>query len=106
MLANLESFPKYIGKYMPDHKHGVNTSERELAEIGREAIAWRSTFEAELKQQLEEIQKTEKDPAYWRMASASQMQENETRKQFIFEILGPQLTRVLQSIVKEGSGKQ
>ena len=60
MKTNLENFPKATGdKYLPDHKHGVNSSERELAEIGIAAIQWRSDFEKELKDMLEETQDRE-----------------------------------------------
>lgn len=49
---------------------------------------WHYCLTQELKEQLKTIEETEEDPDYWRMASNSQIMENETRKQFIKEILG------------------
>jgi hypothetical protein len=38
MKANLSNFPKASNKYYPDHIHGVNSNEKELAEVGKSAI--------------------------------------------------------------------
>lgn len=89
MMANLECFPKYVGKYMPDHKLGVNTSIKELAEIGREAIAWRSTFEKELKEMLDNAQTRDN------CCNCYSCEQKVGAYRVITEILGPQLTRIL-----------
>ena len=96
MNANLETFPKYHGKYLPDHKHGINLSEKELAEIGIEAINWRSTFEAELKQMLDEVQTRENG------CNCYSCEQKVGAFRIITEILGPQLTSVLLDISQEG----
>jgi hypothetical protein len=91
MKTTLETFPKYHGKYYPDHKQGVNLSEKELAEIGKEAIAWRSAFEQELKDRLEDAQRKEFGVGDW----PYEYGRNKATQALITEILGPQLSRIL-----------
>jgi hypothetical protein len=85
MKANLENFPKAVNKYYPDHKHGVNSNERELAEVGKAAITWRSDFEKELKGMYSSIEFSEGYDESYRVAI----------KALIREIFGQQYSKTL-----------